>query len=369
MTGRAFEDAWTKAAFWLLALLLFIGFVWLFNGILFPFILGIAIAYLLEPLMEKLVGWKLPRWAAAISILLVFFLFVFILFVIGVPILIGQLQELVAAAPGMLERFGEYLAPYIVKVRDIFGQQETEEVRQAIKDNLGNAFQLGGGVLSGLASGGMAVAGFFTTLVLTPIVAFFMMKQWPVVTEWVYGLIPREHYKTVTEILSRMNQKLAGFVRGQLMVAVILGLAYAIALTIAGLNFGFLIGLAAGLLSIIPLLGSTVGLVVSVVVAWFQAKSLAYVGLIGGIFILGQLLEGNIITPRILGKNVGLHPLWILFAILAGGSMFGIVGMLLAVPVTAVIGVLADFAATQYKKSPLYCEKAPAEVLPEEREP
>ena len=163
--------------------------------------------------------------------------------------------------------------------------------------------------------------------------------------------MPRDHKKTIKRLLGEMDLKLAGFVRGQISVAVMLGVVYAIALSLAGLKYGFLIGIISGLLSIIPMVGSTVGLIASVTVAWFQAGDITFVAMIGGIFIVGQLIEGNIITPKLVGDSVGLHPLWVFFALLAGGSLFGIVGMLLAVPVAAVAGVLIGFGLDRYKKS------------------
>jgi len=166
--------------------------------------------------------------------------------------------------------------------------------------------------------------------------------------------LPRENKDTIKDLLLRMNQKISGFVRGQLMVAAVLGVAYAIALSLMGLKYGFLIGIGAGVLNIIPLVGSSVGLLVGVLVAWLQGGDWIYVLGVAGIFLAGQLIEGNFLTPRFVGKSVGLHPLWVFFALMAGGALFGIVGIMLAVPVTAVIGVLAGFAISQYKDSPYY---------------
>ena len=155
-------------------------------------------------------------------------------------------------------------------------------------------------------------------------------------------------------IRDRIDRKLSGFIRGQLSVAFLLGLIYAIALTVAGLNYGFLIGISAGVLSIIPMVGSFLGLLASIAVAWFQSGDISYVGIIAAIFMVGQVIEGNILSPKLLGDSVGLHPLWILFALMAGGSLFGILGMLLAVPVAAVVGVLTNFTIQEYKKSDVY---------------
>jgi len=178
--------------------------------------------------------------------------------------------------------------------------------------------------------------------------------EWVHMARWAEGLMPRDHKKSIKKLLTQIDQKLSGFVRGQISVAVMLGVVYAIALSIIGLKYGFLIGITSGLLSIIPMVGSTVGLIISVAVAWFQAGELTFVALVGGIFIAGQIIEGNILTPKLVGESVGLHPLWVFFALLAGGSLFGVLGMLLAVPVAAVAGVLIGFGIERYKKSPYF---------------
>lgn len=167
-------------------------------------------------------------------------------------------------------------------------------------------------------------------------------------------------------LMKQIDEKLSGFVRGQITVAVVLGVAYAVMLTLAGLKYGFLIGLMSGLLSVIPMVGSAVGLVVSVAVAWFQAGEPTFVLLIAGIFIGGQVIEGNFLTPKLVGDSVGLHPLWVFFALLAGGSLLGILGMFLAVPVAAVIGVLLAFVLQKYKQSAYY-QEAVVESPPEKK--
>ncbi|MGB0719790.1 MAG: AI-2E family transporter, partial [Bdellovibrionales bacterium] len=209
-------------------------------------------------------------------------------------------------------------------------------------------------LLGGLAAGGAAIFDMISVVVFMPIVAYFVMKEWDHITHWVEDLLPRDHKNTILDLVEQIDTKISGFVRGQISVAAILGVLYAVALTIAGLNYGFLIGLSAGLISIIPMVGSTVGLIVSVAVAWFQTGDLSYVAIIAGIFLAGQLIEGNILSPKIVGDSVGLHPLWVFFALLAGGALFGILGMLLAVPVAAVAGVLLAFGIAQYKSSALY---------------
>ncbi len=333
----------------------FIAFIWIFNGVLTPFVLGIVIAYLLNPVVQYLMRWKhMNRSLVSVLILAAFIITVTAILAVVLPPALRQLGNLIEMMPGYIDAALNWLQPHIVWAQQALGENAPDNAKALIKENADKVLAATGGIAAGLATGGQAIVGFATTLVLTPLVAFFMMKEWPRITAWVEGLIPREEEKVVRDLLHQIDRKLAGFIRGQLSVAFLLGLIYAVALSIAGLNYGFLIGLSAGVLSIIPLVGSTLGLIVSVVVAWFQTGDITYVGIIAAIFFAGQIIEGNVLSPKLLGDSVGMHPLWIIFAVMAGGSLFGLLGMLLAVPVAAVIGVLGGFAIMQYKNSAVY---------------
>lgn len=346
----------TQIRFWAGASALFILFVWIFKSVLTPFVLGIAVAYLLNPLIKRFSTTGIKRTTSAIIILTVFFILVVTMIIIMAPIIAKESSGLIKDLPVYLDKFFTLIQPYTSWLQAAMGEGYITDAKTFLKDNISKILSVSGGVAGSIAAGGQAVVGMVTTLLLTPLVAFFMMKEWPAITGWVEDLIPRQHEKMMKDLLKQIDQKLAGFIRGQLTVAFLLGMIYAVTLTVAGLNYGFLIGIAAGVLSIIPLVGSTLGLIVSVAVAWFQAGNIEYVGIIAAIFIVGQIVEGNILSPKLLGDSVGLHPLWILFALMAGGSLFGILGMLIAVPVAAVIGVLCSFAILQYKKSPFYKE-------------
>jgi predicted PurR-regulated permease PerM len=343
-----------KTLFWTGCLAAFIGTLWLFNDILAPFILGIAIAYMLDPVMRKMSYQRIPRWASALFILTVFFAFLTVILLLIAPTLFRQAEMLISQIPNYIQNLMDYLNPYMGWIESRIGDNYVEELTQAAKDSAGKIVSVTGGIVGGIATGGKIMVGFITTLVLTPIVAFFMMTEWPNIVKWVEGLYPRQHVELIRGLLQKIDRKVSGFIRGQIIVAFLLGMIYAIALSIAGLNYGFLIGIGTGIFSIIPFVGSTLGLITSVAVAWFQSGDLSYVAIIAGIFFGGQFIEGNFLSPKVVGDSVGLHPLWILFALTAGGSLLGIVGMLIAVPVAAVIGVLGGFAIQQYKSSPLY---------------
>ena len=339
---------------WLAGLAFVAGFVWLFSDILLPFVLGAIIAYLLDPAVEWLARRKIPRTAATILILGLFFAIVIAALALIFPLAAREAARLADALPGYADKITAMIAPYSEWLQQRAGLGSGEQIVKTLQGNAGNALKISGGVLAGFKAGGQAIIGFITTAALTPIVAFFMIREWPRMTGWVDSMLPRRGYDDVRTLLVRINGKISGFIRGQFLIAAFLAVIYAGALTAAGLDYGFFIGIAAGLLSIIPLLGSLIGLVIAVIVAWFQAGDIAYTGMIAAIFLAGQFVEGNFLTPKILGENVGLHPLWILFALMAGAAAFGITGMLIAVPLAASIGVLASYALGRYRASEWY---------------
>ncbi|MCB1651396.1 MAG: AI-2E family transporter [Alphaproteobacteria bacterium] len=342
--------------FWGVAFAGFIAFVFVFKSVLLPFVLGAAIAYLLNPLVGGLGRIGIARGPAGMMILGGFFLLLFVFLAVISPVLYKQVLQLAKDFPGYVDQLLLLLAPLSQKFSEITGQEAVLDfdLKALLNTHGGQAINIAGEILKRLGAGGQAALDMLSVLVFTPLVAYFLIKEWVKISVWVEGMLPKDHKGTIQDLLSQIDTKISGFVRGQISVAVFLGVAYAVALTIAGLKYGFLIGLSAGLLSIIPMVGSAVGLIVSVAVAWFQSGDLMFVAIIGGIFLAGQLIEGNFLTPKLVGESVGMHPLWVFFALLAGGSLFGILGMLLAVPVAAVAGVLLAFSITQYKRSVYY---------------
>ncbi len=353
--------------FWSGTFALFLLTIWLFKGVLLPFVLGVAVAYLLDPIVEKLEKHKIRRWVSTLVLVLLFYSFVFLFLLALVPLLYKESTLLIREIPGFVDKALVWVSPYLDWAQSHFGETNGDSVRSAVQAHLGSALKVSRTLVEGIAAGGQAFMGVLMLIILTPIVSFFMMNEWPALKDWIMDLLPRKHKDTIIDLWKKIDTKLSGFVRGQLTVAFMLGLGYAIALTIAGLKFGFLIGIVSGILSIIPMVGSIVGLLISVGVAWFQSGEWSFVAIIAAIFLIGQFIEGNFLTPKLIGDSVGLHPLWILFALMAGGALFGIVGMLLAVPVAAVISVLGGFAIRTYKASPYYQEKIPKK--PKARKP
>lgn len=345
--------------FWSGALLVFCLTLWILGDILLPFVLGLAIGYMADPAADKLEAEGISRRMAALTIVGGFSaIFLAFVAIVG-PILFDEASRFIENLPELVRKIREELTPW-TRWLDRRIQQTTGSppISEAIQSQLGNAGELGtaigGQVLAGMKAGSAMLFQIGMVTVVTPIVAFFTIKEWDAMMQWLRDLLPRRQAATIEDMSNEIGTKLSGFVRGQIIVCGILAVFYGGALMIAGLNYGLLIGLAAGALSIIPLVGSTVGLLTGVIVAWFQTGEWTYVAMIAGIFAAGQFLEGNFLTPKIVGDRVGLHPLWILLAIMAGGALFSIVGMLIAVPVAIVVGVVASAAIRKYKASPFY---------------
>jgi predicted PurR-regulated permease PerM len=348
-----------QVIFWLAALAIFILVLWLLSDILLPFIAGLAIAYLLTPLIDRIERIGVNRLAAALMIImLVVLAFVYLILLVA-PILGGQLSLFIESVPG-----------YVTKLQSLL----SDPSRPWLQKLLGAGFNVDKGIsdyvtqgvswlttfLKSLWLGGRALVSLFSLVVVTPVVAFYLIYDWHRMIRTVDGWIPLRQRETVRELAREIDAAIAGFVRGQTAVCLILGSFYAVALTLSGLNFGLLIGLISGVISFIPYVGSLTGLILSlgVAVAQFWPQYTPIV-IVLGIFLLGQFLEGNVLSPKLVGKSVGLHPVWLMFALLAFGYLFGFVGLLVAVPLAATIGVLARFALKRYLESSLYTGEKP----------
>jgi predicted PurR-regulated permease PerM len=344
-----------QMAFWVGALAVFVIALWLLREILLPFVAGMALAYLLDPLVKRIEGLGIDRLIATLVIVTLFVLgFVFLILLI-IPILADQLSAFIQNLPGYVGRLQELLAdPSRPWLRRIVGEKFADS-----ETSLGELVTQGAGWLTtflrSLWSGGQALVSVFSLMVVTPVVAFYLLYDWDRMVEAIDGWIPRPHRETVRTLALEIDAAIAGFVRGQTGVCLILGSFYAVSLSLTGLNFGLLIGLVSGLISFIPYVGSLTGLVLAAGVAVAQFwPAWTSILLVIGIFFIGQFIEGYVLAPNLVGQSVGLHPVWLMFALFAFGYLFGFVGMLLAVPLAAAFGVLARFALKRYLESPLY---------------
>jgi predicted PurR-regulated permease PerM len=338
--------------FWIMVAALTFCFILLFKSVLMPFVVGITLAYMLNPIVEKLTKRKLPRWLSAFFILAIFFVITLIAVLFAVPVLIREMIEFVQLMPSLFQKGEVWLATNLPMVE--IPQSLDDINKEALSEKAGDILNIGKDVLGNVLKGGMAIIGFISAFILIPIIAFYLMIDWPRLTAKIQDLVPEGNKKTVTGILSDIDKSLSGFIRGQLSVCFLLGLFYAIGLSVIGLQYGFFIGVASGILSIIPFVGSLFGLVASVGMAFYQFGGWEYPLIAFIIFATGQLIEGNYLTPKLVGESVGLHPIWVIFVLMAGGALLGLLGMIIAVPVAAIIAVLLRHAISQYKQSTYY---------------
>lgn len=355
--------------FWLGVLAVFVIFLYVFRSILLPFLAGLALAYFLDPLADFLERRGLSRVWSTVTILLVFLLLFTVALLAIAPVLGTQFAQFIESAPELYEDLIALLQNFAVRAPWLASLLErgNGEVGQSFNEVATQAANVAAQLLRGVWSSANALLSIAGLFVVTPVVAFYMLLDWDKMVAQIDSWVPRDHVDDVRRIGREMNQAIAGFVRGQGTVCILLAIFYATALSIAGLNFGLLIGLVAGVISFIPYIGSIVGLVLSVGVAivqyWPDAATLATDGytpslisiaIVAAIFFIGQIIEGNVLQPKLVGSSVGLHPVWLMFALFAFGSLLGFTGMLIAVPAAAAVGVLVRFGLERYLDSDLY---------------
>ncbi|MFM9975151.1 MAG: AI-2E family transporter [Beijerinckiaceae bacterium] len=345
-----------KIVFWLAALAIFIALIAVLSDVLMPFAAGLVLAYLLDPLADRLEKLGIGRLGATLLILITFVAMFVAFLVVVLPLFATQLTAFIEKAPGYVTRLQSLLTeqggPLLQKIG---GEKVLVDLQKSLGDVVGQGMTWLGRFLTSLWSGGQALLGVLSLLVVTPVVAFYLLLDWDHMVAKIDSWIPVDQRETVRLLAGQIDTAISGFLRGQTLVCLILGGIYAIGLFALGLNFGVLIGISAGILSFIPYVGSLLGLIVAVAVAVAQFwPDATMVGLVLAVFAVGQFIEGNILAPKLVGETVGLHPVWLMFALLAAGSLFGFLGLLLAVPLAAAIGVLTRFALKQYLASPLH---------------
>jgi predicted PurR-regulated permease PerM len=346
--------------FWTAALAVFVGLLWLLSPILLPFVLGMAIAYVLDPLARRLTQHGMSRLVAASLILGGFVLAFVLLLLIIAPVLAKQFSAFIENAPG-----------YAQRLQDLVSDPDHPWVKRIVGDNLGGTDKSVGdlinqamgyltGMLASLWARGQALISIFSLLIITPVVAFYLICDWDRMLSSVNRLIPLSQRETVLSLVHEIDAAISAYVRGQSGLCLILGSYYAVGLTVAGLSFGLLIGVISGIISFIPYVGSLTALVLSLGVAVSQFfPDWTRILIVAGVVLVGQFFEGNVLAPKLVGHSVGLHPVWLIFALFAFGYLFGFVGLVLAVPLAAAIGVLIRFALRRYIASPLYTGNRP----------
>ena len=317
---------------------------------LLPFFLGAAIAYFLDPVADWLETHGCSR-ALATALIMCGATIVFVMAaLLVVPLLVEQAIQLVNIAPDLARKLGGFLTEKFPSLLD-----ESSTLRQSL-DTLGqNISDRGGQLLNTAVSSAMSLLNVLILLVIVPVVTVYLLFDWDRMIASIDNLLPRDHAPAIRQIGLEIDTTLAGFIRGMVSVCLILGAYYALALMLVGLQFGLVVGFIAGLLTFIPYVGALVGGALAIGLAVFQFwGEWGWIALVAGIFMLGQTLEGNLLTPKLVGSSVGLHPVWLILALTVFGTLFGFVGMLVAVPLAAVIGVLVRFAVAQYRHGRLY---------------
>ncbi len=335
---------WSVAAVVLLAVLWFLG------DIVLPFVLGGAIAYFLDPIADFLERMGLSRVLATVVITLTAIIVFTVLALAVIPSVVNQAAALVASAPQLVDDLQTFLSKNFPAVMD-----RSSIIRQSL-EGLGDMISAkGADLIDGILSSAAGLLNILILAFIVPVVAFYMLLDWDRMIAKIERILPRDHSSTIRRLASEIDRTLAAFIRGQGTVMLVLATFYGTALMLVGLEFGLIVGATAGLLSFIPYVGALVGGAMAIGLAFFQFwGEWAWIVAVVVIFFAGQFLEGNILTPKLVGDSVGLHPVWLIFALSVFGSLFGFVGLLVAVPVTAALGVLVRFALERYMRGLLY---------------
>lgn len=349
MTPRAWA-----IAFWVGVLAVLVFALWLLSSILLPFAAGLILAYFLDPLVDQLEERRVPRGIATFVVLILSLMTFFLVLLLLVPLLQSQVVELIQRIPQIVAFAQRELDHMTQLLQEKLSPEDVAKLRDAVSAKVGDALGWVAALLQGVLTSSFAIVNVLSLVFITPVVTFFLLRDWDRMVAHVDEWVPRPHLATVREQARLIDQTLAGFVRGQATVCIVLAVYYAAALSLAGLEFGLTLGFITGLLTFIPFIGAATGAVLSIGLATAQFQSWSGVALVAGIFIIGQTVEGNVLTPKLVGDRVHLHPVWVIFALLAFGVIFGFVGVLLAVPLAAVAGVLVRFALSRYLRSGIY---------------
>lgn len=343
--------------FWLGAAAVFLLLLWLLNDILLPFVVGAVVAYFFDPVVHRLQHTGMSRTLATTTVTIIAVLIAVGAGIAIVPPLFGQIEALAASIPQYAVKVAMRVQPMIEPVRDRLGLPplSLHDLQAEATQWAGQSLAVLGTVAGRMAQRGVALVNLLSLLFITPVVTFYLLRDWPKVLAAIDGALPLDHANTIRGLARESNAAVAGYIRGQALVCLCLGTIYGVGLTIVGLQFGFVIGLIAGLISFIPFVGTLVGatLAIGMGIAQFAPDWIG-VGKVGVVFLIGYLLEGNVLSPKLVGDRVGLHPVWIMFALLAGGSLFGFTGVLIAVPIAAIVGVLVRHLIGRYHASSIY---------------
>lgn len=343
-----------KAAMYALITALAVSvFVYSISDILAPFIIAMIFGYLLFPLVKRLQKLKLSRGISAALVLALGLVFLIFIALTIFPLLFQQINILITMAKSHQTHAKHAIDDLLNQIR-MLNPEVSHKIQGYISSFSTKILEFISGILSSLVDSGMAVASVISLTFITPIVLFYALKEWDHIIQNLDNLIPRKIRPKFNKLFSEINTTLEGYVRGQTYVCLIMGSYYATGFTILGLNSGIVLGLICGLMTFIPYAGAVFGCTLCALVAFTQFQTAFHSMLVLGIFFIGQFIEGNFIVPKLVGASVNLHPVWIIFGLLCGGTLFGFVGILIALPLTAIVSVIIRFLIQEYKKSPTY---------------
>lgn len=341
----------TDSQRWLLVFSIFVigALLYVLAPVLTPFMIAVLLAYLFNPVVDKLTTWHLPRVIAIIIVFIfIFFILLCLIFLI-VPLIEQQIIALIHNIPKINNWLNKSIWPWFTKHLDLRMRFDLDQIKTTLTQHLQESSNFVAKAWSMISHSGIALIGFFTTIILIPVVTFYLLCDWKKIVTTSSHLLPRHYEKKIVTMIQECGEVLAAFFRGQLLVMISLGIIYAIGLWLIGLNIGILIGFLAGLFSIVPYLGFITGISIALISAFIQFGDWTHILLVIGVFCIGEMAESFILIPWLVGDRVGLHPVAVIFAILAGGQLFGFIGVLLAVPVSAVILVLLRHLYAQLK--------------------
>lgn len=344
---------WNKFFFLCIGVLFFI-FLYLLAPVLTPFLVGALLAYLVNPLITLLMRYKIPRMVAVLCVFVGLFLILTLLVLLLIPLLQRQIETLIQMLPKMIDWLQLTLLPYVSSFLGTTEIVNVTTIKKSLADNWKTAGSYMGVFFTGLIHSGFLILNWLMNLVLIPVVTFYLLCDWERLLNGIKSLLPRKAAPTIIQLSIECDRVLGAFFRGQFLVMLFLAVFFSIGLSLIGINIGIILGIIIGIISIVPYLGMIVGILASSVAAYVEFGTLQSVLLVWGVFAIGQFLESFFVTPRLVGDRIGLHPIVVIFAILAGGSLFGFFGVLLALPVAAVIMVWLRFLMKRYQESPLY---------------
>lgn len=343
-----------KNIFWLTLLLITGWLIYLLSPVLMPFLIGATLAYMGDPLVDRLESLKLPRTFAVVIVFMVTLLLLIGFFVVIIPAISNQVENSIEKIPVAIHWLNETAIPWLNQHLNLNISDATADIQNWLKGHWQDTGAIVTSVLSSISSSSLALIAWVGNFLLIPVVAFYLLRDWDILVKYIGDLIPRKQSKVVFGLAQDANDVLGAFVRGQLLVMLALAIIYSLGLWIAGLQVALLIGLIAGVASIVPYLGFAVGIIAAIVAALIEYHTFGSVVSVVIVFAIGQALEGMVLTPLLVGDKIGLHPVTVIFAVLAGGQLFGFVGVLIALPVAAVLAVIIRHLHKNYRSSHYY---------------